>query len=152
MQPKTINTANRVTNFLSWFSIGLGTLETFAPTILGRLLGLERHTALLRFYGLRELTAGGALLTQTTTPQWLWARVAGDAVDIVTLTLLLGPDNRKRANAGVALAAVLGITGLDLWAALQLTRAQAESVHPQAERVEPQLGRSGVRPSFPSKP
>lgn len=140
MQPQTMNAANRVTNFLSWFSIGLGTLETFTPALLGGLLGLEKHTALLRVYGLRELTAGGALLTQTTTPQWLWARVAGDAMDIATLALALGPDNRKRANAGVALAAVLGITGLDVWAALQLTRAQAESVHPDAERVKPQLG------------
>ncbi|ANE44505.1 hypothetical protein [Deinococcus puniceus] len=130
MHPRTLNTANRAANFLGWFSIGLGTLEAVAPAALGRTLGLERHTTLLRLYGVRELTAGGAILTQTTTPQWLWARVAGDAMDIATLALALGPQNEKRANAAAALVAVVGITALDIWTALQLTRHGAGAKHP----------------------
>ncbi|UQN04911.1 hypothetical protein [Deinococcus sp. QL22] len=135
MHPRTLNTANRAANFLGWFSISLGTLEAVAPAALGQLLGLERHQTLLRLYGVRELTAGGAILTQTTTPQWIWARVAGDALDIATLALALGPQNKKRANAAAALAAVVGITMLDLWTALQLTRHEAEAKHPALNPV-----------------
>ncbi|MFB9991826.1 hypothetical protein ACFFLM_07575 [Deinococcus oregonensis] len=134
MHPRTLNTANRAANFLGYFSLGLGTLEAAAPGVLGRALGLERHTTLLRLYGVRELTAGGAILTQTTTPQWIWARVAGDAMDLATLALALGPQNAKRGNAAAALAAVLGITALDLWTAFQLTRQAGEIKQPLASQ------------------
>ena len=134
MHPRTLNTANRAANFLGYFSLGLGALEAAAPGALGRTLGLERHTTLLRLYGVRELTAGAAILTQTTTPQWMWARVAGDAVDIATLALALGPQNTKRGNAAAALAAVVGITALDIWTAYQLTRQANDARQPLALR------------------
>lgn len=130
MTATTLTTANRAASFLGWFSIGLGTLEAAAPGVLGRTLGLKHHSGLLRFYGLRELSAGASLLTQTGTPLWLWARVGGDALDIVTLALALNNRNPKRANAGVALASVLAITGLDLWTAVQLSRHEVLARNP----------------------
>src|SRR5215207_7383689 len=49
-----------VTNFLGWFSIGLGLAEVFAPQADARLIGLkeDEHKTLLRAYGVRELAAG----------------------------------------------------------------------------------------------
>ncbi len=135
MDAHTVTTANRAVTFLGWFSIGLGTLEAAAPGALGRALGIEQQMRLLRLYGARELSAGISLLTQPNPPLWLWARVAGDALDIVTLAAALTPSNPKRTNAGVALASVLAITGLDLWTALQLTHLKAESRQPSVERV-----------------
>ncbi|WP_407569617.1 hypothetical protein [Deinococcus altitudinis] len=135
MKPQTVTKANRAANFLGWFSIGLGSLEAVAPGALGRTLGLGQMR-LLRLYGLRELGAGVSLLTQPNPVPWLWARVAGDALDIVTLVGALTPGNSRRRNAGVALASVLAITGLDLWTAVQLTRLRTESRHPNVQKVE----------------
>ncbi|PTA68411.1 hypothetical protein [Deinococcus arcticus] len=95
------NTAlNRVTNFLGYFSLGLGGLEAAAPGALARTLGLEGRQGLLRLYGVREIGAGAALLTQTGTGKWLWSRVAGDVLDIATLLPALSTRNPKRTNAG----------------------------------------------------
>lgn len=135
MDPQTLNTANRAITFLGWFSLGLGTLEAMAPGVLGRTLGLEDRRVLLRLYGLRELSAGAGLLAYTKTPLLLWARVAGDALDILTLAPALRSGNARRRNAGVALASVLAITGLDIWTALQITRHEAGAIHPHALRV-----------------
>ena len=135
MDPQTLNTANRAITFLGWFSLGLGTLEAMAPGVLGRTLGLEDRRVLLRLYGLRELSAGAGLLAYTKTPLLLWARVAGDALDILTLAPALRSGNARRRNAGVALASVPAITGLDIWTALQITRHEAGSIHPHALRV-----------------
>jgi hypothetical protein len=38
-----------------------------------------------RLYGLREIGVGVAILAQPTSSAWLWARVAGDVLDLATL-------------------------------------------------------------------
>lgn len=121
--PQMTNLLNRVTNFLGYFSLGLGGLEAVAPGALARSLGLSDRAGLVRLYGAREIGAGAALLTQTNTATWLWARVAGDALDIATLIPALRRTNSRRGNAGVALGSVIAVTGIDLWAALHWSRA-----------------------------
>src|SRR5215216_227783 len=76
-----------VTNFLGWFSIGLGLAEVFAPHAVARLIGLEEeeHTTLLRAYGVRELAAGVGILTRPKPTYWMWNRVLGDAIDLKSL-------------------------------------------------------------------
>ncbi len=99
---------------LGWFSIGLGLLELAAPGALGRALGRERHTALLQLYGAREVAVGVAILAARDPSPWIAARIAGDALDLATLAPYLGPRNPQRAAAGGAVAAVTGVTVLDV--------------------------------------
>src|SRR5215210_2956828 len=78
----------RLANGLGWFSIGLGLAELLAPTAFAKLIGAEgKHTGLIRFMGVREITAGIGILTNRRPAGWLWARVAGDAMDIACLSV-----------------------------------------------------------------
>src|SRR2546423_3554996 len=70
---------------LGWFSVVLGVSQLIAPRRLARLIGVSerRHTVnLMRALGARELSAGLALLTRRRPSRWLWARFAGDMIDI----------------------------------------------------------------------
>jgi hypothetical protein len=99
---------------LGWFSIALGVGELVAPRAIARFLGAKDRAWLVRLYGLREIGNGMAVLAQHKPVPWIWARVAGDALDIATLVTLLSPDNRKRDQAAGAAGAVLGVTALDV--------------------------------------
>jgi len=50
------------------------------------------------------------------------ACVAGDALDLATLGTALRADNPKGRNVWIALAAVAGVTALDIWDAQRLSR------------------------------
>jgi len=116
---------HKVAYGLGWFSIALGLYEVLEAEKLGQALGLKDKNGLLRFYGARELTAGAGILSgQTKLAPWLWARVAGDALDLVTLGTGLTPDNPKRQNATIAFAMVVGITLLDIWCAQSLSQRE----------------------------
>ncbi len=75
-----------LTQVLGWFSIGLGVVEFIAPGTVARLTGV-RHPRLLQVYGLREIVSGVGILTSRRPSDWLWSRVAGDAVDLATLAI-----------------------------------------------------------------
>jgi hypothetical protein len=116
---------SKITQFLGWFSIGLGIAELVAPGALGRMLGMQNRKGLLRVYGLRELGAGLGILAQARRPAaWLWGRVAGDALDIVTLRKADHWRNRRRGNVRGALAAVAGVTAIDIVEAIRQSRLQ----------------------------
>jgi hypothetical protein len=108
---------------IAWFSIGLGVAEVAVPDRIGEYLGMEDRTRLIQLYGLREIAKGVGILSQRTPTGWLWARVAGDALDLATLATGLGSDNPKRGNVMKAMAAVAGVTALDLLCAGQLSRS-----------------------------
>ena len=100
---------------LGWFSIGLGFLELFAADKLCRALGLEEHETLVRLYGAREVATGVAILASHDPTPWIAGRVAGDAVDLATLAAA-GSSARgeQKGNVAMALAAVAGVTALDV--------------------------------------
>jgi hypothetical protein len=104
---------------LGWFSIGLGVVELIAPRALARFLGSDR-SGVVRSFGAREALAGVALLTQRNKAPWMWARVAGDVLDLAALVRAMD-DEDSRANVVVSTAAVAGITALDVVAALKLS-------------------------------
>ncbi len=117
---------HKVAYGLGWFSIALGLYEVLKAEQLGQALGQKDKTGLLRFYGIRELTAGAGILSgQTKLAPWLWARVGGDGFDLATLGVGLSPDNPKRGNVVIAFAMVVGITVLDIWCALKLTQQKS---------------------------
>jgi hypothetical protein len=106
--------ARNVANGLGWFSIALGLTEIIAAEPMAKALGMK-STALLRVFGIREIAAGIGLLTQTRKGPWVWARVAGDALDVATLgAAALSPRNRNRGNAALAMAAVAPVVALDV--------------------------------------
>ena len=139
--------ARAVARGLGWFSVGLGLIELAAPGALARNLGLERREGLIRAYGARELATGVGILTQDDPRPWIWGRVAGDALDLATLASGLDRGNPERANVGVAMLAVAGVTLLDAWCARALEDERREI----AARPLPYYGdRSGL-PASPSE-
>lgn len=125
---RSLTTADRMARNLGWFSLALGAAELFAPGRVARSAGVEGRERLLQGYGLREIQSGIWALSDTPAPA-IWSRVAGDLVDLATL--MAGPkdgngDGRSDRNRTMAIAAVLGITAIDLVTALALTSEMTE--------------------------
>ncbi|MFO7276717.1 MAG: SRPBCC family protein [Pseudomonadota bacterium] len=114
-----------------------------APHRVARLVGAREHGALVRLLGVRELATGaGILLPRRPGAAWLWARVAGDLMDLGLLARALRPvDGRRRWIAALrgerlqptersrtmgAIAAVGGVMLLDVMSAWQLTRSRPQ--------------------------
>jgi hypothetical protein len=110
----------QVARGLGWFSIGLGVAEIAAGKEIGRALGMEDKGWLFRVFGVREAAAGVAILAMGNPKAGVWARVAGDALDLVALGSGFTEDNPRKANLAVAFATVAGITALDYWCARRL--------------------------------
>lgn len=124
---RSLTTADRVARGLGWFSLGLGLVELVAPGKIARTLGLEGKEGLVRAYGAREIAAGVGALSVDAGPA-IWSRVAGDLVDLGTLAVgMRRGDDDQRRYAGYAIAAVVGVTALDLLVASTLTRQRSRS-------------------------
>jgi uncharacterized membrane protein len=113
----------RLANFLGWFSIGLGLAEVLAPASFAKMIGAKgKHTAFIRYgCGLREIMAGIGILTQRKPATWVWARVAGDAIDLAALDAAFMSSGTDKLKLSAAMAAVVGVTALDLYNAQQLS-------------------------------
>lgn len=105
---------------LGWFSIALGLTELFAARRLTKALGMEGQEGLVRAFGARELVHG-MLCLSADKKVGAWSRVGGDGLDIAALVAAYNDDNPKKHNVGLALAAVAGVTLLDLATAQGLT-------------------------------
>jgi uncharacterized membrane protein len=126
-RPSTTNGVERRTAALGWFSLGLGVTQLIAPRALARLIGVdgnERTDLALRALGLRELTSGVGLLTESRPAGWTWARVAGDVMDLALLGAVLGAKRSQPSRVLAATALVAGVTLLDAKTALDLQRNQ----------------------------
>lgn len=120
-----------LSNTLGWFSVGLGLAAVLAPRSLVRAAGFNGSTRaqrLMRALGTRELATGTGLLMRPQQTGWLWARVAGDALDLG----LLAAANRRSGSQRIVMASALvaGITVLDLLAAAD--RQRRTQAGPQA--------------------
>jgi hypothetical protein len=124
--PSSLGGADRLAKALGWYSIGLGIAELIAPERFTRALGMEGKEGLVRAYGVRELGHGIVSLSPDKHVG-LWSRVAGDGLDIATLMTAMRHDNPKRDNVGIALAAVLGVTLLDIIGAQGVTARHSRS-------------------------
>lgn len=99
---------------LGWFSIGRGLAELLAPRAMARATGMPGLEALIRAYGLREIVNGIGLLAADDPRPWLWARVAGDTLDMSTLAAHAGADNPQAGNARMAMLLASSIGAIDL--------------------------------------
>jgi hypothetical protein len=129
---------------LGLFSIALGVVEVAAPRALARALGMKGQEGLIAGYGVREIATGIGILASKDPTPWIWGRVAGDGLDLATLATALEGSNPKKGNVGIAMAAVAGVTALDVYCAQQLSREDAQPLPPPRDY--------GDRTGFPRSP
>lgn len=122
------SSATELTAGLGVFSIALGLTELLATRQLTHALGMRGSESLVQAYGLREIATGIGILTARNPEPWMWGRVAGDALDIVTLMRGFSEDSSKNANVGIALAAVAGVTVLDVLCANALSQSAEQKL------------------------
>ena len=127
--------AKRLAKGLGWFSVGLGLTELLAPRAIASITGVSnKHTGLIRLYGLRELAAGIGIFAQKNPREAMWSRVAGDAVDLISLGVACTAPDAKRGRVTFATANVLAVTALDVICAMQLTDTN-HGIHAKASCV-----------------
>lgn len=151
-EPTRRRGAERLAHSLGWFSVGLGLAEVCAPRQMARAIGLAprrpewaaylpesiapsdgAHATALRLFGLREIGTGLAILTQRRPVGSLWARVAGDLLDLGVLGAALRHANGDRRRLMTAAAAVAGVTALDVYAGQRLAARRRASRTVQAD-------------------
>ena len=102
----------QVAKGIGWFTMGLAGAELFAPKWTAQQIGLSAKKNTIRALGARELAAGAGLLASRNPGPWLWARTAGDFIDLAFLGRgLRSSFSNKRV--WFAIAAVAGVTLLD---------------------------------------
>lgn len=134
---------------LGWVSVGVGLTELTFPERLCHVLGVPRRSGLMRGLGLREVATGLGLLLQPRR-QWVWARVAGDVVDLALLAVTFGRPRANRVWQGVITAAVAGATLVDILVAAGTPGASPHPAEHHAGTVTPPLG-MGVGSSGPAE-
>jgi len=130
------STVGRLTQGLGWFSIGLGLAEIFAPGPVSALIGVRDRTktrTILRLYGLRELAAGIGILSRPRPAGWLWARVAGDAVDLTSLVKALDGRRNDRGLIAFGITSVVGVTIADVYCARALDEQRRQTGESQED-------------------
>lgn len=120
--PSSLSAGDRGARTLGWVSIGLGLAGLFAAPALARTLGLEGKESIIRACGAREL-ASGVVCLSVNPGLGLAMRAAGDAADLAALAAARRASGGRERSVDVALAAVAGLTLLDL-ACLSLLRAE----------------------------
>ncbi|GAA2709893.1 SRPBCC family protein [Micromonospora olivasterospora] len=112
--------------FLGWFSLGLGVTTLAARPQVGRLCGVDdSRTAqtVLQAAGVRELGHAAALLFPRRAGWGAWTRVAGDVMDLAaSTTAMRNRRGERRRRLMYTTWALAGITAVDLYAAVQVTR------------------------------
>jgi uncharacterized membrane protein len=126
---------HRIAQGLGWFSLALGLGGALAPRQVARLIGAPdgpASRAALRAVGLREIACGLGVLSSPRPAGWLWARVAGDVMDLALLRAARRSPAAGGARLGAATVAVLGVAALDAAAGRAAGRR-----HTGAARAEP---------------
>ncbi|HEX4421742.1 MAG TPA: SRPBCC family protein [Kofleriaceae bacterium] len=118
---------------LGVLSLGLGMTELAAPELLAKAIGLRpssRTSFVLRAFGMREVLAGLGVLLQPRRPLPLWARLAGDALDLAAIGWAAKTQRTRVERLAAAAVAVAGAAALDAVAARRVKRAQRTVIDP----------------------
>ncbi|MFL5580398.1 MAG: SRPBCC family protein [Gemmatimonadaceae bacterium] len=123
-------------DFLGYFSVGLGLAEAVMPGVMARVIGIdhedEQNRMVLRLMGIREISHGVAILSNQQPEKSLWARVAGDALDLALLGKALSNPDNDRGRTLFATANVLAVTALDVMCARLLSKQPEQAPRSQA--------------------
>jgi uncharacterized membrane protein len=116
----------RIARALGWFSLGLGAIQLIAPRRLLALVGIPAtnaaRVAITRLIGVREVGVAPWLLVRTRPARWLWARVAGDAMDLALMARAVRAADTHRPAVIAATAAVAAVSAVDVAAAVMAQR------------------------------
>src|SRR5215217_8652835 len=122
--------AKRLAKGLGWFSIGLGLAELLVPRAIANISGVSnKHTGLIRLYGLREIGSGITIFSQKKPTEGVWSRVVGDALDLTSLGIAASNPEAKLGRVAFATANVLAVTALDVICAMQLSSGSNQGIH-----------------------
>lgn len=116
----------RLTRALGWLSIGLGAPQVVAPRAFDWVVGVRpgvRNRVLTRAVGIREIATGTGILSRPNAVEFVWARVAGDVMDIGMLLSAMASRRAHRVRLATSLLAVFGVTTTDLFAAVRTGRS-----------------------------
>lgn len=107
--------AQRLARGLGWFSVGLGMVELLAPEAVARAVGARGdRPGVVRACGVREIATGVGLLCADDPQPWMWARVAGDALDAAAVAGARSDDANVHWRSATALGAVTAIAAVDI--------------------------------------
>ena len=115
----------RSAHSLGWLSLALGVVEVALPRTTADVTGSTLPNSLVRALGAREIANGVALLTQSRTSRWMWARVAGDGMDLALLAVSLANRRADRRRIAASMAAVAAIAAADVTLARRLERRES---------------------------
>jgi uncharacterized membrane protein len=114
---------------LGAFSVGLGLAQLAAPRAVSRLIGIApsgTRATVMRAMGAREIGTGVGIFAKRRPAEFLWARVAGDMLDLAVLGYSMTLRGTSKTRLGGAIAAVVGVTGPDVVEATRLSRVSSD--------------------------
>ncbi len=119
--------AEQLARGLGFFSLGLGLSEFLAPRAIAKISGIdEKNTGFIRLMGLREIFHGLGIFAQGRKPaEAVWARVAGDALDLAALGAAFASPKSNKGRLAFATANVMAVTALDVICASELSGNQS---------------------------
>jgi uncharacterized membrane protein len=120
----------RLAEGLGYVSLGVGAAQVLAPRLVAWLTGVRpsrAHRSVMRAVGVRELGVGAGIMSSSATSPWLWARAAGDAMDLMLLSSGLLSSRVGHRRRLLAVTAVAGVAALDVVAGRRLSVAEAQS-------------------------
>src|SRR3954470_10173232 len=130
MKPALEHEAGRSDRALGWASLGLGAVQLAVPGAVRRLCGVDNSSVarvMVPAAGVRELSHAAVLLGSRRPAPWVWTRVAGDVLDLTLLGRSLAERTGwRRRRVAAAMAAVAGITAIDLYTAVRANRSRAD--------------------------
>ncbi|KAA0010435.1 hypothetical protein F0A17_18425 [Billgrantia pellis] len=136
---RSLQGTDRLARGIGLLGIGIGLYSLLAPRSVTRSLGVEGSEALVRTCGFRGVVTGIGALTEDPKPA-LWAKAAGDVLDLAALSFLLADrDHPKRGSVKLA----MGMVAASAAATLYCARAQSERHAYQGGRTPDYSGRSG---------
>ncbi|QOR37337.1 hypothetical protein HNO52_01540 [Billgrantia diversa] len=136
---RSLQGTDRLARGIGWLGIGIGIFQLLSPRSVTRSLGVEGSEGLVRTCGTRGLVTGIGALTEDPKPA-LWAKAAGDVLDLAALSFLLTDrDHPKQGSVKLA----MGLVGASALATLYCARAQTERHSYQGGRTPDYSGRSG---------
>ncbi|MFG3712955.1 SRPBCC family protein [Micromonospora sp. NPDC047730] len=129
--------SERLARLLGWASVGLGAAALGARPQVSRMCGIDdSRTArtVLRIAGVREFGHAAALLIPRRAGWGAWTRVAGDIMDLAASgRALRNRHDERRRRLRYTTWALAGITAVDLYTAVRVTRGRRMTGDNQVE-------------------
>jgi uncharacterized membrane protein len=119
---------------LGVFSLALGIPQVLMPGRLNRMIGVRddaKSRMWMRAVGAREIAAGVGIFSTRRPAQWVWARVAGDTMDLALLGSALRGKSEQPARTLAATGAVISAFAADVTDSVRFGRGEQSAT--QAE-------------------